>query len=360
MSWSMSYTSKMGLVKDSYHRIPLIIDLSASSGVAVAKLESLERIVTDGMKHVFFRVGEEYSASGSTQILHNLEAYLERLQDANLVYNLYVTVYCANGEFIHDDTFLQRVCRRTDSPKTEIDVGCVVVSLLCEEVPDKEAENYHDVIKRFGIISGRIREFSSDIKIGISDCFNRKTLQHLFEAHPAQIAVAIPCEVDFPNFRCRNIEYIHSQGCNIFVLLSAELLPNLSREHVPSLEGILDKYDMAKGHIDTLLIKMLIQYGLLPCVDADLGLDYLRDHYAFMCDPFTYRTAQQAPTVVKRFVVQKAHVDELVVLSEEIECKEDEYFTRNYLHSLQPRTLTHENKILSRKLETSRMFDAGV
>ena len=212
MSWSMSYTSKMGLVKDSYHRIPLIVDLSASSGVDVAELESLERIVADGMKHIFFRVAEEYSSSGATQVVQNLEAYLERLQDANLVYNLYVTMYCANGEFIHDDAFVQRVCRRTESPKNEIDIGCLVVSLLCEEVPDKEAENYHDVIKRFGVISTKIREHSENIKIGISDCFHRKTLQHLFEAYPAQIAVAIPCDVNFPNFRCRNIEYIHSQG----------------------------------------------------------------------------------------------------------------------------------------------------
>ena len=73
-----------------------------------------------------------------------------------------------------------------------------------------------------------------------------------------------------------------------------------------------------------------------------------------------FRTAQQAPTVIKRFVVAKAHVDELVVHSEDIECKEDEHFTRNYLHSLPPRTLTHENKILSKKIETSRLFDAEI
>ena len=352
----MSYTSRMGLVKDSYHRIPIIIYLSASSDVSVTELESLERITADGMKHIFC-VSGEYSDSSSTQILKNLEACLERLQDANLVYNLFVTVYCANGEFIRDDLFLQRVCRRTDSPKTEIDVGCVVVSLLCDEVPNKEAENYHDVINRFGIIRDRILAFRSDMKIGISNCFHRKTLQHLFETYPDQIAVAIPCDVDFPNFRCRNIEYIHSQGCNIFLLLSAELLPNLTRDHVPSLEAILDQYDMAKGYVDTLLIKMLVQYGVMPCVDSTLGLEYLREHFAFMCDPFTYRTAQQAPTVIKRFVVQKVHVDELVELSEEIESKEDEHFTRNYLHSLPSRTLTHENKILRKKIEISRLFD---
>ena len=138
------------------------------------------------------------------------------------VYNLFVTVYCANGEFIHNDAFLQSVSS-TDSHKAEIMVGCVVVlSHLCDEVPNKEAENYHDVINRFGIIRDRICTFSSDMKIGISDCFHRKTLQHLFETYPEQIAVAIPCDVDFPNFRCRNIEYIHSQGCNIFLLLEVQ------------------------------------------------------------------------------------------------------------------------------------------
>ena len=101
---------------------------------------------------------------------------------------------------------------------------------------------------------------------------------------------------------------------------------------MPSLEAILDQYDMAKGYVDTLGVKMLVQYGVMPCVDSALGLEYLREHFAFMCDPFTYRTAQQAPTVIKRFVVQKVHVDELVELSEEIESKEDELL--RYLHSL--------------------------
>jgi hypothetical protein len=80
------------------------------------------------------------------------------------------------------------------------------------------------------------------------------------------------------------------------------------------LEPILDEYTMARGNIDTLLVKMLVQYGPMVCVDAsNLSFEYLKEHFAFMCDPFTYRTAQQAPTVVKRFVVAKTHVDDLVV-----------------------------------------------
>lgn len=357
MSWSMSYTSKMGLVKDSYHRIPLIIDLSTTFNVDVTDLDKIEKLVAEGMKHLFFRVSDHYSSDGCGQMFRNLEAYLERLQDASLVYNLYVTFYCANGEFMKDDSFVDGVCCRGVSSPDEISIECLVVSLLGGAVQDKEAENYHDVIQHYANISSKIRKRSNDIKIGISDCFHRKTLQHLFEAHPGEIAVAIPCDVDFPNFRCRNIEFIHSQGCNVFLLLSAELLPNLDREHVPSLEDILDKYDMAKGNIDTLLVKILIQYGPMPCVDASLSLEYLREHFAFMCHPFTYRTSQQAPTVIKRFVVAKAHVDDLVVHSEDVECKEDEHFIRHYLHSLPPRELTHDNKILAAKVAHARKFD---
>ena len=115
---------------------------------------------------------------------------------------------------------------------------------------------------------------------------------------------------------------------------------------------------MAKGNIDTLLVKMLLQYGPMVCIGVStLSVDYLREHFAFMCDPFTYRTAQQAPTVIKRFQVTKTHVDDLILQSEELECVEDEHFTRNYLHAVPPRKLSDENSILQGKIELARKFD---
>ena len=363
MAWSLSFTSKMGLVKDSFHRIPLVIDIAAGP-VDVHELDKVEKLVSSNMKHLFFRLSGDCSENGCKHAVQSLRLYLERLHDANLTFNAFVTVYLTDFEFIRNSELVDYLCQKPvnneSSPSpSAMSIGCIVVSLLgAGIVEDKESSNYHGVISQFGSVKEAIRQRSDDIKIGIADVYHRKTLQHLYEAYPGEIAVAIPGDSQLPNLRCRNIEYIHSQGCNIFLLFDSETLPNLDREHVPTLEDILDEYTMAKGNIDTLLVKMLLQYGPMVCVGiASLSLEYLKEHFAFMCDPFTYRTAQQAPTVIKRFQVAKSHVDDLILQSEEIECKEDEHWTRNYLHAVPPRKLTNENEILQGKIELARKFD---
>lgn len=362
MAWSLSFTSKMGLVKDSFHRIPLLIDIDTSSAVEVSDLDKVERLVSSNMKHMFFRLLGDSSESGCKQAVENLRLYLERSRDANLTFNTYVTVYLTNYEFVKNDELMDYLCVKPESANgndNSVHVGCIVVSLLSPGiVDDKESENYNGVISQFQSVKDAVRKRSEDVKLGIADVYHRKTLQHLFEANRGEIAVAIPGDSELPNLRCRNIEYIHSQGCNIFLHFDGDFLQNLDREHVPTLEDILDEYTMAKGNIDTLFVKMLVQYGAMVCVGiSPLSLDYVKEHFAFMCDPFTYRTAQQAPTVIKRFQVAKNHVDDLILQSEELECKEDEHWMRNYLHAVAPRKLSDENSILQGKIELARKFD---
>lgn len=113
---------------------------------------------------------------------------------------------------------------------------------------------------------------------------------------------------------------------------------------------------MCKNNLGSLLIKMLIQYGPIPCIDVKVGLDYLMDYVTCISHPFAYRTAQQAPTVNKRFQVQKDDVDDLIVESEEVECKEDEVWMRAYLHTLPRRVLSYDNNLLQKKIEYANKF----
>ena len=68
MAWSLSFTSKMGLVKDSFHRIPLLIDIDTTS-VDVCDLDKVERLVSANMKHIPVRL-----PSGLTGTLHRTGA----------------------------------------------------------------------------------------------------------------------------------------------------------------------------------------------------------------------------------------------------------------------------------------------
>ena len=179
MSWSLAYTSKMGLVKDSYHRIPLMITVRGSGGVEVAELDKIEKLVSAGMKHLIFFLHGDGSEAECAKVVENLGLYLERLQDANLGVNLFVAVFCTNFKFINNDELMDFLCQPGTAPD-QIVVGCIVVSLLCDGVVDhKEAENYHDVISQFGKVKAAIRKRSEHVKIGLADVYHRKTLQHV-------------------------------------------------------------------------------------------------------------------------------------------------------------------------------------
>ena len=61
------------------------------------------------------------------------------------------------------------------------------------------------------------------------------------------------------------------------------------------------------------------------------------DYLVHITHPFVYRTGQQAPTVNKRYVIDKDDIDDLIVESEEIECKQDADWMRAYLHTIKLR-----------------------
>jgi hypothetical protein len=113
---------------------------------------------------------------------------------------------------------------------------------------------------------------------------------------------------------------------------------------------------MAKGNLGALLAKMIVQYGPIFCLDASLPLDYIQDYFLYIVHPFAYRTVQQAPTRVKRYMIQKTDVEDMIIESEEIECQADIPFKRDCLHRIPARTLTNENPVLAKKIALARAF----
>jgi hypothetical protein len=365
MSWSLSFTGKMGIVRDSYHRIALTIGCNPSElrEVPEEDLVSMVTLVNEGFKHLQFRVTEPYrDTSCSTTVRNCIMQYIDRLHanrhsqkvlnEHALTWNLAVMIMVPI-RYTTCPLFLDFVTRPLGD--TGVSFNLLVISDIS---PDEDVQtlNHHKVIEAFGNVVSAVRAKSSALLLGVADIFNRKTLQHLFEAHGAEISLVLPGNIDLPNLHARNVEFIHGRGCNTFYYLAPDVITGLDREQVPTLEPLLEKYDMCKNNLGTLLIKMLIQYGPIPCIDFDVGVDYLLELVSFMTHPFIYRTAQQAPTVVKRFQVNKSDIEDMLVESEEIECKADEEWMRTVLHTVAPRVLTDASGILKKKIDHANKF----
>jgi len=365
MSWSLSFTGKMGIVKDSYHRFALTVNLDPStvSQVAESALTDMVTLVEAGNKHILFRIAEPWrDESHSTCVIGCILQYVNMLHGNNhketslnrekLTHNLSVMIM-APIQYALCPAFLAFITQ----PYGETGV-CTNLFTASDISPDGDdcTPNYHDVIDSFGEMVQKVRARSSTMMLGVADVFNRKTLQHLFDAHGEHISLCLPGNLDLPNMHARNVEFIHGRGCNTFYYLSETTINELGRETVPTLEPLLEKYEMSKNNLGTLLVKMIIQYGPVPCIDTSLGLDYLMDFTTHITHPFVYRTAQQAPTVSKRYQIQKSDIEDLVMESEEIECKEDEGWMRANLHTVAKRVLTNKNVLLQKKIEHAAKF----
>ena len=360
--------------------------------VSEEELDDLVAVVNQGVKHILFMITDPYiSESESTLIVKNcIMQYIERLYQSNhdslalnnenLTWNLTIMIqapitWVTNGDS-GNDIFISFITEKINLSNENGNDDYIKFNLyIASDVSpdgDDHSPDYHAVIESYSTMANNKRKkdssssssSSSQLKLGLTDVFNRKTLQHLFELHArnnesekTNIHLCLPGNIDLPNLHCRNVEFIHSYGINTFYYLSSDImLNNLDRETVPTLEPLLEKYDMCKNNMGVLLVKMLIQYGPIPCIDFALGKDYILNFMTFITHPFVYRTQQQAPTVCKKYTINKDDIDDLIVESEEIECKEDEEWMRANLHTKELRELTHKNTILDKKVEIAEKF----
>ncbi len=231
----------MGIVKDSYHRLVLTVNVKPDPvEIPMKDLHKIGTMIAGGMKHIMFRIKSTYSESNCSIILNQLETYFSLLcnDPRNLTHDLFISMIAPAAYIITSDLFSDFVANTTD---IKAHVGLFIASEVSPD-GDKNSLGYREIIDNYGEVRKRIREKRFDIALGVTDVFNRKSLQHLFECHGDDIKVAIPGDVEMPNINARNVEFIHSRGANTYLYYSANVLTSLDREAVPTLEPLLEKY----------------------------------------------------------------------------------------------------------------------
>jgi hypothetical protein len=77
-------------------------------------------------------------------------------------------------------------------------------------------------------------------------------------------------------------------------------------------------------HPIIVLTKCLLQLGLTPIFSGTIPESFLVNDLAPLCHPFIDRRLFFSQVEVKRFVVPRERIEELVAISEELESKADE------------------------------------
>lgn len=357
MSWSTCVNGTFCVVNEA-HRLGIVFDLDESSMIDEDKVRSLYDL---SFRHFIFRLFRVDSSSSDLwrgrvaqlgsylSVLEHLSRVLNPLRDAEL----FVTIVtdCVDVEFAREC-----VC---EAAEKRIELGCLVIDLTSWLQASKTqlsstsatfAANMA-MVPQIDELLSNIRnaalEASSSKKLvfGFGGIYDRGILQLLFDSNIGQhLRLAMPGAIAFPNIRTRIMDFVHSRLANSLHLLSHDLLFNSpkSEESSPLLFPLMGKYPQCKSHSAPIILKYLLQICVVVGVPASLGTAFIEEYVCPVTHPFANRREFVAPSITKRFVIDLHDVEHLKDKSEEIECKEDEHWKKEYLHKRQLRKLTDQ------------------
>ena len=371
MSWSTCANGQFGLVREDTLRLAVLLDVQGERDEMKPELGGpLSEVYDAGFRHFLFRIKRQRKAKGffyTRNLINALLLLREKSKMRNPLQDcaLFITVCTDNVDSGFIKELFTTVCGNEDA----VDVDCLVLdfnSFLAnsplssfstttfESSIKKVAElstlimEIKDVVlacKRDGLIAtGAASVMPPSIQLGIDGIFDRGILQLLFE-QPAgrELRVVVPGSVHLPNFRSRVIDFVHSRaGPNILHVLSNDTILNTpsSEEFGPVLYPLIRKYPQSKMHVAPVLVKCLLQLGVIVSFNISTGVPFILEMIAPLLHPFVNRKEFVAPSITMRFVIALEEVEAFVEDSEKEEQKEEDWWRKTTLHRSKARTLT--------------------
>jgi len=357
MSWSTACNGKFGIASEA-HRVGIVTELVGNESTN-ADTELLSRLYELSFRHFIFKLKctERQSVEGSfltvnllknLVFLRSLSKTPNPLQDAPL----YITVISdiIDAEFWR--TFFRAVCSEIES----VDINCLVVELQTylagNQLSSFAPMTYAADLAKVNEISDLLVNIKAaqlacsspcPFFMGIDGIYDRGILQLLLEQPIGMdLQLVLPGSLQLPNIKFRIIDFIHSRGLNTMHIPSDNVLLNWAQspDQAPIMFTLLKKYPQCKNRPAPIIVKFLVQLGIIVGVSATLGAHFIEEMVAPVIHPFANRKEFCAPSITKRFVIEVQDVEALKQESEEVECKEDEIWRKAYLFRNPPRKLT--------------------
>ena len=336
MSWSLPYTSQLGIVPDSYHRIAIDVALPNNKKKDPNLLIKLENLYREGIHHFYYDLRIPGNVDDLID-LTDLDSLLNEITNSSIISSdtfstiqiPAVTLNESHSSFPH----IEEVIRNNL-------INCVILSVS----DSMDISRIMDILDNAQSTLKKTSEMymKTNLKIGLNGIYDRDTLQLIFSRFQSMFQLANPGPLELPNLCTRNIDFIHGYGMNIFQVISQDELIGLNNKNIPTIVSTVGKYPIANKSVVSVLIKTLLQNGIIVCIDGNLPIDFFHKHVTFVCHPFIYRAIQQAPTTTKQFEVDKDDCNNFVQCSEEEEKVEDENWARFYLHTLESRKFSYQ------------------
>lgn len=335
MAWSLTFTGRRSIVKDSYQRLALWVDIDeVNNGPFQSSMLDLSK---ENFLHVNVDVPFEVNSNNVGKVMEKVKV----LYDLGQGIQNRLVVHSENPDsskmeplqrlfasicFKHDNSFLVQSLLNS---KFFVDAWIIMVG------HDKDA-SLRNIIN----IDDEVKSSGKTTSLGIGGCSEPMTLDwFLTKISPDIIQIVHLGDVQLPNVPMHSIELAHTQGYNTMCHISPQAFDN-ELHTMPQLLELAAKYEVTP---DQLILKYLLQLGCIVSVPyKHIGSEYLKVHFSRLCHPFVHRRPFVSANKVLSFLI---HADDMAVLteaSETCEAKADEFWTPHATSRAVDRELTYK------------------
>lgn len=359
MSWSTAANGTWGILVEE-QRVGLVFEVGLEGPVEIDR-DLVTSLYSLNFRHFIFRVKMDSKLRDIAVVISNLVQYLRLLGTLSKTRNvlqdaaLYTTLVWDIA-----DVEAVRVCFSSISTEENAAIDCLLVDLAPQlngsELSSFSSSTYTENIAKVPELSRLLIEIrncaqscrqtgAKPLTMGIDGIYECGILQLLFEQPVGKyLQLVLPGSLQLPNIQFRLIDYIHSHGANTMHMPTADVLSNWAKteDQAPVLYPLIKKYPQCKNQAAPIIVKYLLQLGIIVGVPASLGRHFIEELIAPTIHPFVNRKEYVAPSITKRFVLDYQDVENMVVESEQVELKIDD--------ALRAFLLKNPYRILSDKL----------
>jgi len=146
-----------------------------------------------------------------------------------------------------------------------------------------------------------------------------------------------------PNLYLRQVNLVHSLGYNTLIIIRNNdvLQPANRLEYLSRYSEKYEFYCEENRPNLAILVKALLQFGLLVGISIDLPTTIIADDIFALKHPFAWRKRFCSPTDIKTFIIRDEDMQTIAELSEECECTSDRHYEILGTHRKPPRELSN-------------------
>jgi hypothetical protein len=334
MSWSLPFNGKRSILRDSYHRLAITVQINDVTGKEF--LQYIKELAQSNLLHINVLIPHDYSKIiAANFVVERLQSLVSLGAEINDYYRP-----SENGKQTARKFFVSVQFRHDMFPlaKALLASGCDA-DLWLLDISGQKCESLQNVHE----ISRLIAESNKEISLGISHCENPMELDwFLSKIQKDVLSVVHIGEIILPNLLIHSIELVHTAGYTAMVKINSS---SLESEIAPSvqLNELADKYKVPP---EIFLVKILLQLGCvvsLPFKFCQLSSQQqLTESIARLAHPFVHRKPFVSMFKMVSLSVLPEDIQLLIEESEAEEAKTDSYWSGHATDRSEPRTLTYQ------------------